>query len=487
MSAEADQGRVAGTILPGPGEAAYPGRLEWRDGRITALVRDSESAPAGPVIAPGLIDSHTHPVELGLEGIFPDLSPAGDIAGVLDRLGAGLDRGREAGVLLGLNIDPDRLSERRLPTRAELDALAADLPAVAYRVDRHSAALNAAALRLAGLDPAGAGVVAGPEYERAARVFARILPAATVAAALEHAAALAARAGTTTVGALDGTEDFTAEDWESLVAAMGRLPVRFVPFLQTLDPGHAARLGLPRVGGCILVDGSLGSHTAALEEDYADRPGARGVLYRDEAGLARFLAEADRLGLQTALHAIGDRAVGTALRAHARAGTRPELRHRIEHAELLSAGLIAGIARAGIVLGVQPAFEAAWGGPDRLYARRLGPRWRKTNPFRSLLAAGVRLAGGSDAPITPIDPLAGIRAALEHPNPDERVGPDDALAMFTTAAAHSLGLEGETGRLAPGLAADLVVLSADPRAPACRVFETWCRGRRVFAAGAGSR
>jgi hypothetical protein len=474
----------AGFILPGPGELPFPGALEWQGERITALRRDPGVAPAGPFIAPGLIDSHTHPVELGLEGIFADLATARDIPDTLDRLRAKLDRGREAGLMLGLNSDPDRLVENRLPTGEELDALAPDLPVVVCRVDRHSAALNRAARTLAGLDPAGSGTVCGPDYERAARVFNRVLPPATITAALDHAAGLAAAAGATTVAALDGTDDYSFDDWQALVERLDRLPVRMVPFLQTLDPDHAARLGLPRVGGCLLVDGSFGSHTAALAEDYADAPGTRGTLYFDDDRLASFLRAADARDLQTALHAIGDRAVAQALRCHARARTRPELRHRIEHAELLDPALVAGIVRAGIVLGVQPAFEAAWGGPDRLYARRLGPRWRRTNPYRRLLAAGVTLAGGSDAPITPVAPLAGIRAALGHPNPDERVDGDAALAMFTTAAAYSLGLENEAGRLAPGFSADFVVLDSDPRAGGeCRVIETWCRGRRVFAAG----
>lgn len=497
-----DTGSVSGLVICGPGVKPEPARLEWHAGRITRLVPvelcklqnpdactprqprpATGTAPNLPVIAPGFIDSHTHPVELGLEGIFPDLHQARTVPELLEQLRAGLNTGREAGVLFGLNLDPDRLAETRMPTRPELDALAPDLPVIACRVDRHSAALNRAALSKAGLDPTGDGLISGPDYEQAARVFGRTLPARTIAAALDYAATLAARAGVTTIAALDGTDEYRLEDWQTLVRLLERLPVRAVPFLQTLNPDTAARLGLPRVGGCILVDGSLGSHTAALKTGYADAPDERGQLYLRDEDLACFLRRADELGLQTALHAIGDRAVEQALRCHALARTRPGLRHRLEHAVLLDRTLIAEIARLGMFLGVQPAFEAAWGGPDRLYARRLGPRHRQTNPFRSLLAAGVRLAGGSDAPITPINPLAGIRAALEHQNPEERIEPDQALAMFTTEAAASLGLETETGRLAPGLCADFTRLDADPRQqPDCRVLETWCRGRRIYPA-----
>ena len=118
-----------------------------------------------------------------------------------------------------------------------------------------------------------------------------------------------------------------------------------------------------------------------------------------------------------------------------------------------------------------------------MYARRLGDRWKSTNPYRSLLSAGVVLAGGSDAPITPVDPLAGIRAAANHPNPDQRIWGNDACAMFTTTAAYSLGLEMLIGRVAPGFAADLTVLSADPRSDSsARILAAYVSGELCWKA-----
>jgi predicted amidohydrolase YtcJ len=234
-----------------------------------------------------------------------------------------------------------------------------------------------------------------------------------------------------------------------------------------------------------LLDGSFGSRTAALTDAYSDQPGNRGICYRRDEDVADLIEAAHTHGLQTAFHSIGDRAVAQLVSIHERLRKEREnpLRHRIEHGELLDTTLVQRISGLDLVLGVQPAFEAAWGGPSGMYARRLGPRWARTNPLRSLATAGVKLAGGSDAPITPLDPLTGVRAAMTHPNEVERLDGPSALALFTTGAAYSLGLEDRTGRIASGMDADLVVLDADPRTGApCRVLATYRRGRSAYHA-----
>jgi predicted amidohydrolase YtcJ len=116
-----------------------------------------------------------------------------------------------------------------------------------------------------------------------------------------------------------------------------------------------------------------------------------------------------------------------------------------------------------------------------MYAGRLGERWRRTNRFRHLLNAGVTLAGGSDAPITPVNPVAGIRAAMNHPNPDQRLTGNEALALFTTGAAFALNMEQRCGTLEPGKDADFTILSADPRIDAeCHVLATFRAGQCIY-------
>jgi predicted amidohydrolase YtcJ len=117
-----------------------------------------------------------------------------------------------------------------------------------------------------------------------------------------------------------------------------------------------------------------------------------------------------------------------------------------------------------------------------MYAQRLGGRWQRTNPYRDLLDQGVYLAGGSDSPITPMNPVAGIAAAVRHPNHRQRLSGDEALALFTTGAARALQLDSTHGTVEPGRAADLVLLTADPRtSPQAQVVATVCAGRCIYS------
>lgn len=473
------------------------------DSQIRAVL-DAPAAGVSGVIVPGLIDSHTHPLEAGLQELFADLSAAGSVSEVQERLRDRRTDALDRGMMLGFGLEPDRLSERRYPNRNELDAVIPEKPVFVYRVDGHSAVANSAGLQLVqarwpdvnalGMetDSKGmpTGVLRGEAYEKASRVFKHKLSPETMLEALRLSGRKAAAAGTTTIGALVGVEDTTDDEWRVLLDGLAACDVNTVPYLQTWNVEVPRRFGLRQAGGCLLIDGSFGSRTAALNEDYSDAPGSNGAAYVTDDKLFLFLREAASAGLQTAVHAIGDRAVEQVVRCHEQLDQGPgvgvrgsgnPLRHRVEHAELLSDSLIARIARLGLLLGVQPAFEAHWGGPGRMYAQRLGERWRSTNPYRRLLESDVRLAGGSDYPITAVDPIAGIRAAIGHPNPLQTVKGDEALAMFTSSAAYALNREELCGTIEPGKDADLTVLTSDPRTSVdCRVVATYRSGTCTY-------
>jgi predicted amidohydrolase YtcJ len=235
-------------------------------------------------------------------------------------------------------------------------------------------------------------------------------------------------------------------------------------------------LGLSVAGGDLFCDGSVGSRTAALHDDYADEPGNRGALRFETEEIVAHLVEAGRAGLSTGFHVIGDAAIEQVLDAHdrARASVEPVRGSRLEHVELAAPGAVARMAALGLTASVQPAFDAEWGGPDGMYVERLGPRRASLmNPYRTMHEAGVPLLFGSDSPVCPIDPWGGVRAAVRHRTREERLGVDVAFA------SHS------TGPLAVGAAATFAVWSHDgrrelDRTPQC--LRTVVAGRTVFEA-----
>jgi hypothetical protein len=429
-------------------------------------------------VVPAFVDSHIHLLELGLLLIMPDLGQAAKLADVFDALSAARSQARELGFLMAFNLEPGNLREHRMPLRSELDKVMPGQPLLVYRIDGHSASLNTRGLKMVfGQEvPDGVeqdvlgeptGLLTSSAYERASRAFKRLLPREVKLSAFDRAAGNAGQQGVLTVGAFVGSDEPGDDVPELLNDCAARLPVETVVYAQTRSVKRVQAMGLPRIGGCILIDGSFGSHTAALLADYSDLPGNQGKLYFGDAELEAFLREADAAGLQTAVHAIGDRAVSQVIGCYEHflsdnPGCRDTLRHRIEHAELLDARLMNRIARLGIVLGVQPAFEHFWGGPGGMYEQRLGSRFRDTNQYRQLADLNVTLAGGSDAPITPVDPALGISSAVNHPVREHRLTPLEACRMFTDRAAFALGCDARKGSLTPGHDADFLILDSSP-------------------------
>ncbi|MGH8795384.1 MAG: amidohydrolase family protein, partial [Stackebrandtia sp.] len=168
-------------------------------------------------------------------------------------------------------------------------------------------------------------------------------------------------------------------------------------------------------------------------------------------------------GVQGGFHAIGDAAVANVVSGVAAAAQTVGVetiragRHRVEHAELVDKQLIAGFVAFGLYASVQPAFDARWGGPDAMYATRLGPdRALDANPFGSFAGVGVPLAIGSDSPVTPMDPWGGVKAAVNHRNPRQRLSPTAAFAAHTRGGWRAVG-DDAGGVMAPGSPATFAV------------------------------
>ncbi|MGH3881291.1 MAG: amidohydrolase family protein, partial [Actinophytocola sp.] len=203
------------------------------------------------------------------------------------------------------------------------------------------------------------------------------------------------------------------------------------------------------LAGDLFVDGALGSRTAALREPYADAPVTTGVRYLDSERIAEHLVACSEAEVQAGFHVIGDAALSAVVAGFQLAEkvlgeeSLGAVRHRLEHLEMITPEQAAELARFRVVASVQPGFDAAWGGRDGMYARRLGPeRAAELNPFAMLAAAGLTLAFGSDAPVTPVDPWAAVRAAVHHKTPGSGIPFPDA---FTAHTAGGWTAAGETG------------------------------------------
>jgi predicted amidohydrolase YtcJ len=228
-----------------------------------------------------------------------------------------------------------------------------------------------------------------------------------------------------------------------------------------------------RIGGLKgFVDGSLGSHTAAMLEPFTDAPDDRGLFVNTPEDLYDWTSSADRAGLQVIMHAIGDRAVRTQLDICARVagenGGR-DRRFRIEHAQHVAAGDVARFGELGVIASVQP-YHAI---DDGRWAERVvgAARAKGTYAFRSLLEHGATLAFGSDWFVAPPTPLLAIYAAVtrrtlddRHPGgwiPEQKVTVEQALRAHTSGSAQAGFMEHEVGTLAPGMLADLALIDRD--------------------------
>ncbi|MFJ8922272.1 amidohydrolase [Streptomyces sp. NPDC102415] len=427
----------------------------------------------GALVTPAFTDSHVHTTSTGLALTGLDLSGARTLTEALGLVRAFANGEAGAGVILGHGWDAARWPEQRPPSRAELDEAAGGRALYLPRVDVHSAVVTTALLDLvpgvtdlAGYHP-DAPLTGDAHHAVRAAAHGAVTPsqrARAQRAALAHAASL----GIGTVHECAGPEISDEEDFTGLLKLASEEPGPrvFGYWAEAVEGDRSARrireLGAIGAAGDLFVDGSLGSHTALLHEPYADAPHT-GTARLDAAAIAAHVTACTEAGLQAGFHAIGDAAV-SAVVAGVRAAAETlglarirAARHRVEHAEMLTPETVAAFAELGLTASVQPAFDAAWGGPDGMYARRLGAERAATlNPYAALLRAGVPLAFGSDSPVTPLDPWGTVRAAAHHRTPGHRVSVRAGFTAHTRGGWRAVGRD-DGGVLVPGAPADYAV------------------------------
>jgi len=488
------RGRVLDWVLVDSGSIAATGVGEPPDGMADgATVLDLRPN----TIVPVLHDCHVHFMQTGLMEMDVDLSIAASFDDVLSIISdAAVSYG--GALLRAHTFDPDLLPDGRYPTRAELDGVSGTLPILIKRRDGHSGVVNTAAWQLLGVpddlsgierDDSGgvAGTLRKEAYTYAVRESESFLTRDERVECFRRAAGLAAGRGIGVVHALAGSAVPGDRDVEILLEVQNDLPIDTIIYSQFEDIDRVVDLGLPRIGGCLLLDGSFSSGTAALAEPYTDREGT-GVLYYEDDHLTKFFRAAHAKGLQISVHALGERAIDQAIRCYSSACGNEvrDARHRIEHCELPSAAHIAQIAELGISPCVQPTFEFLWGGSGGMIEKRLGSaRANRTNPHRTMLSAGIPLAGGSDSYVTPMDSLLGIHSAVNRPNESEQLSVFDAVGLFTSVAARLSFDESKRGTIEVGKEASFTVLEDDPFNVApdairdIAVSALYVRGKRV--------
>ena len=465
------------------------------DGAIAWLGTDDEAAAlAGPTeivdleggfVAPGFVDAHVHVLETGLALTGLDLrADAGVVrlADALDAVSAAAGDMRGGGVVVGHGWDESSWPEGRAPSRAELDRAGRGLPVYLARADLHSAVVSSALAESTGCGELPGwhddGVVTA-EAHHAARAATRLVSDSRRQTLCRAALQAAAAQGVVSVhehsvpvlDSRDGLRallDLAADPLGGLPGVVGYR----AELCETVRDARTLLLEIPGItgiGGDLTIDGSLGSRSAALRTPYADAEG-RGDLMISAEQVANHISAVTAAGVQAAFHVIGDRAMDELLLGMQAAGDVEGVEviraggHRIEHAEMVDARALAHIVLFGLTVSAQPAFDAAWGGPDGMYARRLGPsRAAGLNPLADFAAAGIPLAFGSDSPVTMIDPWAAVAAAVRHREPGQRISPQTAFRAHTRGGWRAARMDrGGAGELRVGAPASFAVWDAGP-------------------------
>ncbi|GAA3043124.1 amidohydrolase [Gordonia defluvii] len=437
----------------------------------------------GRFVGPGFVDSHVHLTATGLAQSGLDLSGAhhrGDLLALLTAYAAGVP---EDDVIWAHGWDESAWvavdAEQHLPpTVAEIDAAVGTRPAYLIRADEHSA-LASSALRthVDGLGRLTGFSASGPltqDAHHGVRGAARVLVStdrrkAARRRALQGIAALGVVAvhenGGPNIGGLQDFQEVLASDVGVEITGLWGEPVSDVEHARNLF----AATGAFGLAGDLFVDGALGSRTAWLHEPYADAPAVRGVAYLDADDVYAHLRALTALRRQGGFHVIGDAAMTAVTEALERLAlevgtpTLAACAHRLEHAEMVTAGQRAVLARCGIIASMQPTFDARWGGAGGLYEKRLGQtRAAAMNDFAALAKAGVALAFSSDSPVTPVSPWATVGAAVGHHRSQSAVSARAAYGACTRGGWRAAGRnDGLAGVLVPGAPASYAVFDVD--------------------------
>jgi predicted amidohydrolase YtcJ len=521
---------VGGPILTMDADNRVAEALLTDGARITAVGRAADVQPlagsatrvvnlAGHALLPGFIDAHSHFPGAGLTAVFADLAspPVGSVSTIAElqaRLEAQATHIGAGKWVVGVGYDDTLLRDQRHPTRADLDRVSTQQPVGIVHVSAHLAVVNSLGLERLGVtraspDPPGGRIQRDPttgeptgvlEESAAQGVIDRLRQPSLLDALkmVRRANELYLAAGVTTAqNGYTGTRDMNSL---SQASRLGLVSMRLV-FWPEADAAAGMPADTPWLshGAVKLIgDGSIQGYTAYLTKPYFKPPGTdadyRGYPRWPRAALTEQVIRWHRDGRQIAVHGNGDAAIDDildAFEAAQRAAPRADTRHVIVHAQMARDDQLDRMQRLGVIPSFFVLHTYYWG--DRHRDIFLGPeRAARISPTRSALERGIRFTLHADTPVSPMEPLRMVWAAVNRRTtsgvvlgPAERIAPMQALRAVTIDAAYQHFTEHDTGSLEPGKLADLVIVDRSPLADPehidqIRVLETIVGGRTAY-------
>lgn len=486
----------------------------------------------GKFVMPGFNDAHMHLTHAGLKKLTVDLTGTRSLQEFQQRIRARLASTKAGEWITGSGWDETLWPTKQLPTGADIDEVTREHPVFLVRIDGHVAVANTLALKRANVTanskaPEGGevaldagGAPNGILRETAQSLVDSMIPppnAGTLRQAIEGALQDIAGSGVTSAQDFSGeTEEQNLTNFRILeqLEKEGKLTVRiseWLPFdapLETLKQrrvAHSQSDPMLRTGMLkAFMDGSLGSHTAAMLQPFADDPKNSGLPRYEQSKLNEMAKERVAAGFQLGFHAIGDKAIQMTLEAfaeaekaaRARGAKAPDgsenFRLRVEHAQVTNPEQVEQFRELNVIASMQPSHLLT----DMNWAlSRLGPeRAAHSYAWAEFANHGVRLAFGTDYPVEPVPPFRGLYAAMTRKSedggqeyyPEQKLTIEQAIAAYTTGAAYAEFAENQKGTLSPGMLADFVVLDRDITAVApakilhTRVLRTVVGGKAVY-------
>lgn len=541
-----------GAVFTGTGTPLTGQTVIVRDGRIAAVVPDTEAGShasadatrvdlAGALLSPGFQDAHIHPVGGGIELLQCNLTEAADAAQTTALIRAYAEANPDEEWILGGGWSMDSFPGGN-PPRGLLDEATGGRPVLLQSRDHHSTWASTAAIERAGItaetpDPDDGRIVreadgfpAGTFHEGAGDLFAAVRPATS--GDLAYQGLLRAQEELIALGITGWQDAMVGADSGGIAdplaayeraAAEGRLLVHVVGAQWWLRDGgidQVERMSERRERAAadhpdrridlgttkIMVDGVAENQTAAMLTPYRDETGHdtcnHGLSFIEPAKLREYVTALDAAGQQVHMHALGDRAVREALDALqvARdANGDTDGRHHLAHLQVVAADDVSRFAPLDAIANIQALWATHEDQLDELTLPFLQDgQVDRQYPFGDLVRDGVRLAAGSDWPVSTADPLAAIHVAVNRAYPGSERSPlggahqrldlETAFAAYTSGSAYVNRRDDDTGSIREGYLANLVVIEPNPfDLPAtelhlARVASTWIEGRRVHAA-----